>query len=58
MKDPDSFTPEQLHVDRLDLQDSFSLKDVEAAKELRITLGLDELPSEVLDYYLILFEDL
>ncbi|KAF2823982.1 PIG-X-domain-containing protein [Ophiobolus disseminans] len=47
VKDPDSFTPEQLGVQKHDVQGSFSVTGVEAAKELRITLGLDELPSEL-----------
>jgi hypothetical protein len=51
VKNPDSFMPEQLEVQKHDTKDAFSLKGVEAAKELRITLGLDELPSEVLHLY-------
>ena len=43
VQNPDAFSPEQLDVRR----DVFAVKDVEAAKEHRITLGLDELPDEV-----------
>lgn len=43
VQNPDEFSPEQLDV-RGDL---FAVKDVEAAKEHRTTLGLDELPDEV-----------
>ena len=48
VKNAESFTPEQLEVQKHGNQDSFSLKGVEAAKEHRITFGLAELPSEVL----------
>jgi hypothetical protein len=47
VKDPDSFTPELLHVKKDGSRDSFILSGVQAAKEHRITLGLDELPTEV-----------
>lgn len=48
VKNPDSFTPEQLVVKPDGTQ--FALKQVVAAKEHRITLGLDELPSEVTSF--------
>jgi len=47
VKDPDSFTPEQLEVKKDSHESTFSVKDLQAAKEHRITLGLDELHSEV-----------
>lgn len=49
VKRPDGFSPEQLLVLRDDDQfgTRFALKDVDAAKEHRITLGLNELPVEV-----------
>jgi hypothetical protein len=47
VKDPDSFTPELLGVKKDGHRDSFTTEGVQAAKEHRITLGLDELPSEV-----------
>jgi hypothetical protein len=40
---PEDFSPEQLEVK----DDKFSLKNIHAAKEHRITFGLDELPEEV-----------
>ncbi|RYN53689.1 hypothetical protein AA0118_g9417 [Alternaria tenuissima] len=47
VKNPEEFTPEQLKVDK-DLRGPwFALTDVDAAKEHRITLGLDELPNEI-----------
>jgi hypothetical protein len=48
--DPDSFTPELLDVKKDGSRDTFAIKGVWAAKERRITLGLDELPSEVCLY--------
>lgn len=42
-KDAQKFSPDQLIVEN----QSLTLKDVDAAKEHRITLGLDELPDEV-----------
>jgi hypothetical protein len=47
VKDPDEFTPEQLQVKQDGHKDSLSLNGVHAAKEHRVTLGLDELPREV-----------
>jgi hypothetical protein len=47
VKSPESFSPELLDVRREGSKDAFVLKGVQAAKEHRITLGLDELPSEV-----------
>jgi hypothetical protein len=47
VKNPDDFTPEQLEVKKDGRYNSLSLKAVHAAKEHRITLGLDELPVEV-----------
>jgi hypothetical protein len=47
VKDPDSFTPEQLEVKKDSHESTFSVKGLQAAKEHRITLGLDELHSEV-----------
>ncbi|PVI07591.1 PIG-X-domain-containing protein [Periconia macrospinosa] len=43
VQDPDSFSPEQLVVKG----SSLTLNRVQAAKEQRITVGLDELPSEL-----------
>ncbi|CAI6333425.1 unnamed protein product [Periconia digitata] len=43
VQDPDAFSPEQLVVKG----DSITLKKVQAAKEQRITVGLDELPTEL-----------
>ncbi|KAJ5061266.1 PIG-X [Bipolaris maydis] len=40
----DTFSPEQLHVGTDKRGPVFALKGIEAAKEHRITLGLDELP--------------
>jgi hypothetical protein len=45
VKNPEDFSPEQIEVK----DDRFTLKNVHAAKEHRITLGLDELPEEVPD---------
>jgi hypothetical protein len=47
VKDPDSFTPEQIETKNDGHESSFAVKGVQAAKERRYTLGLDELPSEV-----------
>jgi hypothetical protein len=47
VKSPESFSPELLDVKKEGSKDAFILKGVQAAKEHRITLGLDELPSEV-----------
>jgi hypothetical protein len=47
---PDSFTPELLDVKKDGARDTFAIMGVWAAKEHRITLGLDELPSEVCVY--------
>lgn len=49
VKDADEFSPDQLEVTKDGQKDLITLKGVEAAKEHRITLGLNELPSEV--YY-------
>jgi hypothetical protein len=47
VKNPEAFSPDQLEV-KQDLQGPiFTLKNVDAAKEHRITFGLDELPEEV-----------
>ena len=43
VQNPDAFSPEQLDV----REGVFALKNVEAAKEHRITFGLDELPDRV-----------
>jgi len=49
VKDPESFSPEHLEVKNGDWSSTrFTLKGVDAAKEHRITFGLDELPEEVL----------
>jgi hypothetical protein len=47
---PETFNPEQLQVQKGDSKhgDTFTLDGVNAAKEHRITFGLDELPVEVL----------
>lgn len=50
VKKPEAFTPEQLVVK--DDGTSLTLKHVDAAKEHRITLGLDELPGEVNKLYI------
>jgi septum formation topological specificity factor MinE len=50
VKKPESFTPDLVEVKNDGSKDIFALKGVEAAKEHRITLGLDELPSEVGTY--------
>lgn len=47
MTKPESFTPELLEVEKEGSKDVFGVKNVQAAKEHRITLGLNELPSEV-----------
>jgi hypothetical protein len=47
VKSPEAFSPELLDVKKEGSKDAFILKGVQAAKEHRITLGLDELPSEV-----------
>lgn len=47
VKTPDTFTPELLEVKKDGPKDSFVVGGVQAAKEHRITLGLDELPTEV-----------
>ncbi|KAL5121698.1 protease B nonderepressible form [Pleosporales sp. CAS-2024a] len=47
VKDPDTFNPDLLQVKKDGARDSFVISRVQAAKEHRITLGLDELPSEV-----------
>ena len=47
VQNPDDFSPEQLEV-RTDARGPlFAVKGVEAAKEHRLTLGLNELPEEV-----------
>lgn len=43
----DTFSPEQLEVGADKRGPVFALKGIEAAKEHRITLGLDELPKQV-----------
>ena len=48
VKNPEKFSPEQLVVK--DDSTSLTLNHVHAAKEHRITLGLDELPGEVNDF--------
>jgi nucleoside diphosphate kinase len=47
VKKPESFSPDLIEVKNDGPKDTFALKGVQAAKEHRITLGLDELPSEV-----------
>ena len=47
VKNPDTFNPDLLEVKKDGSKDSFAVSGLEAAKEHRITLGLDELPSEV-----------
>lgn len=47
VKKPESFSPDLVEVKNEGSKDIFALKGVQAAKEHRITLGLDELPSEV-----------
>ncbi|KAI1540364.1 PIG-X-domain-containing protein [Pyrenophora tritici-repentis] len=44
---PEEFTPEQIEITQDELGPRFALKNVQAAKEHRITLGLDELPSNI-----------
>jgi hypothetical protein len=48
VKQPDEFSPEQLEVKTDSNGPVFTIKNVDAAKEHRLTLGLDELPDEVL----------
>jgi hypothetical protein len=55
VKDPDSFTPELLEVKKDGSKDSFVVNGLQAAKEHRITLGLDELPSEVWNHNMMVF---
>jgi hypothetical protein len=47
VKDPEEFSPEQLKVNQDSEGPVFTIQNVDAAKEHRITLGLDELPEEV-----------
>jgi hypothetical protein len=47
VKNPEEFTPDQLDVSTDKSGPYFALDNVYAAKEHRITLGLDELPGEV-----------
>jgi hypothetical protein len=47
VKNPEEFTPDQLDVSTDQSGPYFALDNVYAAKEHRITLGLDELPEEV-----------
>lgn len=47
VQNPEEFSPEQLEVGKDDRGPLFALNGVQAAKEHRITLGLDELPEEV-----------
>lgn len=49
--EPESFTPEQINVQKRGngKGDTFTLKGVNAAKEHRITLGLDELSQAPID---------
>jgi hypothetical protein len=47
VKKPEAFSPEQLEIKQDPKGPIFTLKNVDAAKEHRITLGLDELPKEV-----------
>ncbi|KAF2128292.1 PIG-X-domain-containing protein [Dothidotthia symphoricarpi CBS 119687] len=47
VRNPDSFTPEQLSVKNDAAGATFTLKDIDAVKEHRITIGLDELPGEL-----------
>jgi hypothetical protein len=56
VKDPNAFSPEQLEVVKQDGSSlaKFTVKDVNAAKEHRITMGLDELPGEVLSSFILL----
>ena len=44
---PEDFTPDQLQVGKDQSGPYFALDNVYAAKEHRITLGLNELPEEV-----------
>jgi hypothetical protein len=50
LKDPDTFSPDQLKVVKRNGKSpaKFIFENVNAAKEHRITMGLDELPDEVL----------
>jgi hypothetical protein len=49
VKDPDAFKPDQLRVVKQDggSPAKFVFENVDAVKEHRITMGLDELPDEV-----------
>ena len=47
VKNPEDFTPDQLDVGEDKSGPYFALDNVYAAKEHRITLGLNELPEEV-----------
>lgn len=44
---PEEFRPEHIKVAEHENGHRFQLQGIRAAKEHRITLGLDELPSEV-----------
>lgn len=48
---PESFHPEQISVQKGSNgnRDAFTLKGVQAAKEHRITFGLDDLPEALVD---------
>jgi hypothetical protein len=50
LKDPDTFSPDHLKVVKRNGKSpaKFIFENVNAAKEHRITMGLDELPDEVL----------
>jgi hypothetical protein len=52
VKKPEEFTPDQLEVGEDKHGPYFALDNVVAAKEHRITLGLDELPEEVCTFAL------
>ena len=47
VKNPESFTPEQLSLSAQDQGQTFAIRNVDAVKEHRLTAGLDELPKEV-----------
>ncbi|KAF1839008.1 PIG-X-domain-containing protein [Decorospora gaudefroyi] len=47
VKNPESFTPSQISVQNDAQRPSFTLTNVDAVKEHRLTLGLDELPKEI-----------
>jgi hypothetical protein len=47
VQNPEEFSPEQLVVKSDEQGPLFALKGVQAAKEHRVTLGLDELPRRV-----------